>query len=90
MNIPRKDIRFFHKNGLVVAVKLPIGCKPVVFMCCGKDNRPFDAIVADIRVAADLLEEKYPAGYTKEISISYALPQLLGYRRTYISKLLEE
>lgn len=83
MNIPNSNIKFYYTNQLVVSVKLPIGCKPTVYMGCGKDNRPFNDIVKDIRLAADLIENDIPKQYTQDIQIAYELPKLLGYCRVH-------
>ena len=81
MNIPKDNFKFYYKEQLIVSVKLPIGCKPTVYMKCGTDNRPYDVIVADIRLAIGLLEDEFPRGFTRDISIAWGLPRLLGYTR---------
>ena len=81
MNIPKTNFRFYYDRQWFVSVKLPIGTKSTVYMKCGKDNRPFDDIINDIRVAADLLDAEYPHGYAREQHIAFELPKLLGYRR---------
>lgn len=75
------DVKFYYDKQLFVSVKVPIGCKPVVYMKCGTDNRPYADIVNDIKLAIELLDNEIPHGYTREIKIAYELPKLLGYCR---------
>ena len=81
MNIPNKNFAFYYDGQWFVSVKLPIGSRPTVYMKCGTDNRPFAAIINDIQLAFDMLDESIPSGYTKDIRIAIQLPGLLGYRR---------
>lgn len=76
-----KDFQFFHKNGeLLVGVKIPY--YTTLYMGLGKDNRPFEAIVNDIRLAYEMLDEAIENSYVKSVTIASELPKLLGYRRS--------
>ena len=79
-----KDFQFFHKNGeLLVGVKIP--CYTTIYMGLGKDNRPFEIIVNDIRLAYEMLDESIEGSYVKCVTIAHELPKLLGYRRSNAS-----
>ena len=82
MIIPNSNIRFFYKNGLFVSVKLPIGSKPIVYMNCGTDNRPYRDIVDDINIAFELLYKEEPHGFIQDMCIADKLPKLLGYHKS--------
>lgn len=77
------DFKFFYCDGqYFCAVKLPIGRKPICYMAMGNDNRPFEVIVADIKLAFDLLiSNDNGDAYTKDLRIAQGLPSMLGYRR---------
>ena len=81
MNILEKNINFYYDQKWFVSVKLPIGCKPTIYMVCDTDNRPFPAIINDIKTAIELLNAEHPHGYAREIKMACELPGLLGYRR---------
>lgn len=78
----KSDFKFFYKNGqYFCAVKLPIGLRPTCYMAMGNDNRPFDVIIEDIKLAFDLLVSNYNGDmYVRDVSIAYELPSMLGYR----------
>lgn len=79
--IENKDFTFFYKNGeLLVGVKIP--CYKTIYMGLGKDNRPFETIVNDIRLAYEMLDESIEGSYIKDVTIAIELPKLLGYRRS--------
>ena len=81
--IKKEDIKFYFKdNRYFVSVPIPCDSKPyMVYMNCGYDNRPFDAIIADINLAYEMLFDSIDSSYTKAIKIAFQLPQLLGYKR---------
>ena len=81
--IKKEDIKFYFKdNKYFVSVPIPCDGKPyMVYMDCGYDNRPFDAIIADINLAYEMLFDSIDSSYTKAIKIAFQLPQLLGYKR---------
>lgn len=79
-----KDFKFFYKNGeLLVEVKIP--CYTTIYMGLGKDNRPFETIINDIRLAYEMLDESIEGSYVKSVTIALELPKLLGYRRSNAS-----
>ena len=81
--IKKEDIKFYFKdNRYFVSVPIPCDSKPyMVYMNCGYDNRPFDAIIADINLAYEMLFDSIDSSYTKAIKIAFQLPQLLAYKR---------
>lgn len=81
--IKKEDIKFYFKdNKYFVSVPVPCDSKPyMVYMDMGNDNRPFDAIIADINLAYEMLFNSIESSYTKSIEIGFQLPQLLGYKR---------
>ena len=81
--IKKEDIKFYFKDGkYFTSVPIPCGGKPYeVCMDMGNDNRPFDAIIADINLAYEMLFNSIESSYTKPIEIGFQLPQLLGYKR---------
>lgn len=82
--IENKEFTFFHKNGeLLVGVKIPR--YTTIYMGLGKDNRPFEAIINDIRLAYEMLDESIECSYVKDVTIALELPKLLGYRRSNTS-----
>lgn len=79
--LTNKDFQFFYKNGeLLVGVKLPY--YTTLYMGLDKDNRPFENIIADIRLAYEMLDEGIEGSYVKSVTIASELPKLLGYRRS--------
>ena len=83
-SLTNKDFKFFHKNGeLLVGIKIPD--YKTIYMGLGKDNRPFEIIVNDIRLAYEMLDESIEGSYIKCITIASELPKLLGYRRSNAS-----
>lgn len=73
---------FFSDNQYFVAVKLPIGVKPVCYMAMGMDNRPFETIINDINTAFEMLVADYHGEkFLMDVNIAYELPRLLGYKR---------
>ena len=81
MDIPRTNFHFYYDRQWFVSVKLPIGTRPTVYMKCGADNRPFDTIINDVRIAFAMLDEATKPSYNKDIHIALQLPDLLGYKR---------
>ena len=81
--IKKEDIKFYFKDGkYFTSVPIPCDGKPYeVCMDMGNDNRPFDAIIADINLAYEMLFNSIDSSYTKAIKIAFQLPQLLGYKR---------
>lgn len=75
------DFRFFYNDGqYFCSVKIPR--YTTIYMAMGQDNRPFDVIIEDIRLAYNMLVEDYVGdAYTKEVHIAIELPKLLGYKR---------
>ena len=73
-----RDFKFYYVDGEnYVSVLTPIG---VVFMASGSDNRPYEAIVEDIKAAMKLLEEVLPDHNYDLYYYQFMLPELLGYK----------
>lgn len=81
--VKNSDFKFFYKDGqYFCSVKLPIDHKPTVYMAMGQDNRPFEVVVQDIKLAFDLLVESYSGNmFIRAVSIARELPGMLGYKR---------
>lgn len=78
MEIKNSDIDFFH-NGKEMFIRVRF-CRYKgydIYMALGKDNRPFDALVKDVKEAVSLLKGK------DNMEIFFLLPGLLGWERVH-------
>ena len=79
----KSDFKFFFNEGqYFCSVKLPIDSKPICYMAMGNDNRPFDTIIDDIKLALEMLIDAYNGDmFIRDFVIARELPKLLGYKR---------